>query len=266
VPGIVGTCKARTVCRLSFPQSRKFIIVHNLGSGKTTLLSVLTGDHPQSYTQRAPNSALTLFGAPRRAHATPHLRARIGVVSPELYNAWPRGRNMSVWEAIATGFDGGFVPLGPRGLGVGLHGELSERERAWRADRVWAVLRGLGPHAWDEETEGGVLEVGVGTGAGVESAEVFAERRFAGLPAGVQSIVLLMRALVGRPPLVLLDEVWAGMDDRMVRAARAYLRGDGVDAEQAVVVVSHWEDEVPWGVGEGVKRFRLEGGEGTVPQ
>jgi hypothetical protein len=26
--------------------------------------------------------------------------------------------------------------------------ELSESERAWRADRVWAVLRGLEPHTW----------------------------------------------------------------------------------------------------------------------
>ncbi|KAI0253684.1 P-loop containing nucleoside triphosphate hydrolase protein [Lactifluus subvellereus] len=227
------------------------------GSGKTTLLSILTGDHPQSYTQRSPTSALTLFSAPRRAHATTHLRTRIGVVSPELYNAWPRAHNMSVWEAIATGFDGGFVPLGPRGLGIGLHGDLNETERGWRADRVWAVLRGLGPHTWGaaavEKEEGG------------ESVEVFAQRPFAALPAGVQSIVLLMRALVGRPPLVLLDEVWAGMDDGMIRAARAYLRGDGVGDEQAVVVVSHWEDEVPWSVEDGVKRFKLEGGVGTMP-
>lgn len=177
----------------------------------------------------------------------------MGVVSPELYNAWPRARNMNVWEAIATGFDGGFVPLGPRGLGVGLHGELSEAERAWRAERVWTVLRGLGPHTW-----GSVAE------ADAESVEEFAQRTFSELPAGVQSVVLLMRALVGRPQLVLLDEVWAGMDDGMIRAAREYLRGEGVGEEQAVVVVSHWEDEVPWGVEDGVKRFRLEGGEGAV--
>jgi ABC-type molybdenum transport system ATPase subunit/photorepair protein PhrA len=63
---------------------------------------------------------------------------------------------------------------------------------------------------------------------------------------------------------LLLDEVWSGMDDGMIRAARAYLRADGVGEEQAVVVISHWEDEVPWGVEDGVKRFRLEGGEGTV--
>jgi hypothetical protein len=29
-------------------------------------------------------------------------------------------------------------------------------------------------------------------------------------------------------------------------------------------VISHWEDEVPWGVEDGVKRFRLVGGVGAV--
>ena len=38
--------------------------------------------------------------------------------------------------------------------------------------------------------------------------EAFAQRTFTELPAGSQSVVLLMRALVGRPQLVLLDEVW----------------------------------------------------------
>ena len=249
--------RERYVDHYAYEPWRKRTIL-NPGSGKTTLLSILTGDHPQSYTQRAPTSALAIFGAPRRTHATTHLRARMGVVSPELYNAWPRGRNMNVWEAIATGFDGGFVPLGPRGLGVGLHGELSESERTWRADRVWEVLRGLGPHTW------GGADLGTGSSAGDGSVEDFALRPFAELPAGSQSIVLLMRALVGRPPIVLLDEVWSGMDEGMVRAARAYLRGDGVGEEQAVIVISHWEDEVPWGVEDGVKRFRLVGGVGTV--
>ena len=119
------------------------------------------------------------------------------------------------------------------------------------------ILRSLGPHTW-----GGDAEAVVETGKPEEqSVEEFAQQPFAALPAGVQSIVLLMRALVGRPPLMLLDEVWAGMDDGMIRAARAYLRGGGMGEELAVVVVSHWEDEVPWGVEDGVERFRLEGGE-----
>jgi len=75
-----------------------------------------------------------------------------------------------------------------------------------------------------------------------------------------------MRALVGCPTLVLSDEAWAGMDGGIIRAARAYLRGDRISDEQAIVVVSHWEDEVPWGVEDGAKKFRLEGGEGVVLQ
>ena len=63
-----------------------------------------------------------------------------------------------------------------------------------------------------------------------------------------------MRALVGRPPLVLLDEAWSGMDDGMITAERRYLRGgfaggyhgmSGIGEKQAVVVITHWEDEVP---------------------
>ena len=141
--------------------------------------------HPRSHEKTKVGSAAATArqrgggvdnGDKSESHATKQLRARIGVVSPELYNDRPRGRNKSVWEAIVTGFDGGFVPLGPRGLGIGLHGELSESERAWRADRVSEVLRGLGPHTWES--------AGFGTGveAGEESVEEFAQRPFAGLP------------------------------------------------------------------------------------
>ena len=79
-------------------------------------------------------------------------------------------------------------------------------------------------------------------------------------------MVLLMRALVGSPPLVLLDEAWAGMDKAMVQAAHRYLRdgGGGLTNEQACIVVSHWEEEVPWGPEEGVQRYRLDGGKGQT--
>jgi len=78
-----------------------------------------------------------------------------------------------------------------------------------------------------------------------------------------------MRALVGRPPLVLLDEAWSGMDDNMIAAVRRYLGEvisidssgqvrmlQGIDDTQAVVVVTHWEEEVPW-EGDGVQLFDL---------
>ena len=82
------------------------------------------------------------------------------------------------------------------------------------------------------------------------------------LTPGEQSIVLLMRALVGRPPLVLLDEVWSGMDEGMVKAVWRYLAdgGGGLLPTQACVVISHWEDEVPWTKADGVRRMLLKDG------
>ncbi|KDQ56336.1 hypothetical protein JAAARDRAFT_36509 [Jaapia argillacea MUCL 33604] len=228
------------------------------GSGKTTLLSLLTGDHPQSYTQTPPQSHLHLFSLPRRKLATAVIATRVGVVSPEIYNAFPRRKGMSVWEAVGTGFDGGFVPRGVKGVGLGLSGGLREEEEVWRVGRVREVVRALGPSAWSQlansrhhtQEELGALD------------HSFSQRPFADLSPGEQSVVLLMRALVGKPPLVILDEVWSGMDDLMVESSRSYLRRGGVGEEQAVLVVSHWEEEVPWGVEDGVKRMKLEGGKG----
>ncbi|KAJ6458423.1 P-loop containing nucleoside triphosphate hydrolase protein [Mycena vitilis] len=225
------------------------------GSGKTTLLSLLTGDHPQSYTQLGPARYLRLFGTPRPRLATPHLHARIGVVTPELFDAFPRrAPGMSVWDVLATGFAGGFVaPGGVRGVGA----DLTPDQEAHRVQRCWAVLAALGPPAWDAPL----------TAAHTHSPHLhpqlraFADTRFRDLPVGAQRMVLLMRALVGRCALVLLDEVWSGMDARMVAAARAYLRGGGVGPAQAVVVVTHLADEVPWGVRDGVVRVVLRDGE-----
>lgn len=161
---------------------------------------------------------------------------------------------MSVWEAVGTGFDGGFVPLGKEGVGIGVLQPLDDAGVRWRVERCWEVLEALGPRAWTAS----------GTGMGL-STEEFKNKRFVDLAVGEQRMVLLMRALVGRPPLLLLDEVWSGMDEGMVGAARRYLReGGGVTEEQGVVVITHWEDEVPWGEEDGVKRFKLDGGVGRV--
>ncbi|EDR07852.1 uncharacterized protein LACBIDRAFT_327599 [Laccaria bicolor S238N-H82] len=239
------------------------------GSGKTTLLSLLTGDHPQSYTQAhlhlpslspasssSPSSSSTTHPYhthtlhPRKRTPTAHLRTLIGVVSPELFDAFPRRHpGMTVWEAVVTGFGGGFVPLkGSERVGEirvadeELGFELSDVEKEqrrrevekWRIARCWDVLSALGPRAWS-------------TSGTPETERQFAARRFTALSPGEQRIVLLMRALVSRPPLVLLDEVWSGMDEGMICAMRRYLtQGGGVGEGQAVVVITHWDEEVPW--------------------
>ena len=165
---------------------------------------------------------------------------------------------MSVWEAVGTGFDGGFVPLGKHGVGKGVLQPLDDAGTQWRIERCWEVLEALGPQAWQDLGNKDRNENRMST-------KEFKDRQFVDLAVGEQRMVLLMRALVGRRPLVLLDEVWSGMDEAMVRAARRYLReGGGVTEEQAVVVITRWEDEVPWEEEDGVRKFILNNGVGKA--
>ncbi|PPQ65555.1 hypothetical protein CVT24_010818 [Panaeolus cyanescens] len=261
------------------------------GSGKTTLLALITGDHPQSYIQK--HLQLPTITSPqdssfdrhrpsfslqhRKRIPSAHLRTLIGVVSPEMYDAFPRRHpGMSVWEAVGTGFDGGFVPrtkgASPAQLKVGGigHVDVSDEElgtgmsthdieqrreavKQWRVQRCWEVLECLGPAAWSSSAS---------TSHDSTLTREFAQSAFASLSPGEQRLVLLMRALVGQPPIVLLDEAWSGMDDAMILAAQRYLRGERADgksavgSDQAVIAISHWEDEVPW-TAEEVKVLKL---------
>ena len=244
-----GPRKVLSDIRWTIRANARWHLIGENGAGKTTLLALLTGEHPQSYTQSA---NLRLFGRERAEWATPLLHQRIGRVSPELFNAFPRRHNLTVWHAVGTGFDGSFVPKGRMRVGLGADGlDLAPggAEEARRVARMREVMRALGPSRWH---------------AAPPSDEEFFERAFVDLTPGEQSMVLLMRALVGQPPLVLLDEAWAGMDRAMVQAAHQYLAdgGGGLTKEQACIVVSHWEEEVPWGVEHGVERYRLDGGVG----
>lgn len=225
------------------------------GAGKTTLLAMLTGEHPQSFAQ---GDKLRVLGRPRARWPTLQLNTRIGRVSPELHAAFPRRHGMTVWDVVGTGFSGEFVPRGRMRVGVSFDTaqelEPGGVQEKWRIRRVWEVLAGLGPRAWQGRVPDGTV--------GVPEDIAFAKLHFVDLTPGEQGIVLLMRALVGRPPIVLLDEVWAGMDEGMVKAVWRYLAdgGGGLLPTQACVVISHWEDEVPWTRTDGVRRLLLKDG------
>ncbi|TFK71067.1 P-loop containing nucleoside triphosphate hydrolase protein [Pluteus cervinus] len=266
------------------------------GSGKTTLLSILTGTHPLSFS--IPHLKLLYPNRPRKQIPTPHLAAQVSLFSPELFDAFPRRHHHRprrpsqhnnkdkwafidepvggrVWDIVGTGFDGVFVESGKYGDGKGVQGELSDEERAWRVRRVKEVLEALGP----ETVQDGPSPPNEGTVLAAQRTNAsFGQEQFVSLSTAEQRIVLLMRAIVGRAPIVILDEVWSGMEEGMVRAVTQYFRrpatadiavdsgaGGAFADHQAVIVVTHWEDEVPWGLEEGLKVFRLkEGGVGTV--
>lgn len=82
--------------------------------------------------------------------------------------------------------------------------------------------------------------------------ELFAEfrlshlngRPFRQLSTGEQRLVLLVRALVKRPELLILDEPFQSLDGSAMRFARDWL-DSRLGEDQTLLFVSHFEDELP---------------------
>jgi molybdate transport system ATP-binding protein len=83
-----------------------------------------------------------------------------------------------------------------------------------------------------------------------------AERPFARLSTGEQRLVLLVRALVKAPPLLILDEPFQGLDAAAIQRARAWL-DQRLRPDQTLLFVSHVAGEIPATV---TRRLCLQGG------
>jgi molybdate transport system ATP-binding protein len=83
-----------------------------------------------------------------------------------------------------------------------------------------------------------------------------ADRPFARLSTGEQRLVLLVRALVKQPPLVILDEPFQGLDARATETARDWLDRH-LSPEQTLLFVSHHPGEIPR---TATRLLRLDGG------
>jgi molybdate transport system ATP-binding protein len=82
------------------------------------------------------------------------------------------------------------------------------------------------------------------------------DRAFRALSTGEQRLVLLVRALVKRPPLLILDEPFQGFDAGLVERCRTWLDHE-LGAEQTLLFVTHDRNELPLCVD---RVLRLEAG------
>ncbi len=168
------------------------------GSGKSSLLEMITGDHPQAY-----SNALHLFGRRRGSGETVwDIKKNLGIVSSRLHRDYRVSG--SVEEALLSGlFDS---------IGVYQRAEPSHiaRARAWLS---WLEL-GLAPNA------------------------AFRELSF-----GQQRLLLIARAAIKVPPLIVLDEPTSGLDDdnrtRVLELAESLC----TQRKSTLLMVTHRADE-----------------------
>lgn len=168
------------------------------GSGKTSLLEMITGDHPQAY-----SNDLHLFGRRRGSGETVwDIKKYVGLVSSRLHRDYRVGG--SVEEVLLSGlYDS---------VGVYQKPEPSHRARA----RAWLD--------W--------LEMGIPPSA------AFRELSF-----GRQRLVLIARAAIKVPPLVVMDEPTSGLDaDNRLRVLDL-VASLCTQRKSTVLMVTHRADE-----------------------
>lgn len=202
------------------------------GSGKTTLLSLITSDHPQSY-----SAPLKLFGRSRLPQPGQpgislfDIQSRIGHSSPEVHAFFPK--HLSVRRTIESAWAD--APLAQPSMTYANDLKVNAVLRWFQAELNPALgltppqehemmlpsghperaqiraLTGLYKRLFDEDMDPQNL-------AWAESM------RFGELSFSAQRVALFLRAIINAPDLVVLDEAFSGMDEGTKLKCMTFLR------------------------------------------
>jgi len=204
------------------------------GAGKTTLLSLITADNPQGYA-----NDLILFDRKRGSgESIWDIKKRIGVVSPELHLYFLRGKG--IFNSIpdlqnAADFIGTSI-LCPDVISSGFHDLVgfSDKTSGYNRKIVKKWLR--------------ILEL-----------EHLEESWFNQASLSEQRLLLLARALVKFPSLLILDEPCQGLDLWQSKLFTRILDKICLQLGTTLVYVTHYPDEIPESV-----QYLLQLESGTV--
>lgn len=168
------------------------------GCGKSSLLNLLTGDHPQCY-----SNEITIFDYRRGSgESIWDIKRHIGFVSASLHRDYRV--SCSVETAVVSGFHDS----------IGLYQTATSSERS--TAQKWLKLFSL---------------------------QEVANRPFRSISFGQQRLVLIARALIKQPPLLILDEPTQGLDDLNRHLVLACVQRLAALPNTTILFVSHREDE-----------------------
>ncbi|PYF81042.1 molybdate transport system ATP-binding protein [Marinomonas alcarazii] len=176
------------------------------GSGKTCVLSLITGDHPQCYT-----NDIFVFGFQRgNGESIWQIKQFIGYVSTALQ--WEYRVSTSCKNVIISGFYDS----------IGMYTKSTDNQKKI-ADQ-WLALLGMKDRA---------------------------DQPFNKLSYGDQRLLLIARAMVKHPPLLILDEPCLGLDDMNRQLVLALIEKICQGSETTVLYVNHHaEDKI-----EGIENY-----------
>ena len=204
------------------------------GAGKTTLLSLVTADNPQGYT-----NDLLLFDRQRGSgESIWDIKKKIGFVSPELHQYFLRGDG--IYNTIP-------------GLNSFAH---SKYDSLSCTDVILSGFNdeiGFVSSATDHQREIAL------TWLGILGLAHLGNSCFLQASLGEQRLLLLARALVKSPDLLILDEPCQGLDDNQTSWFTGLLDSLCRELPLTLIYVSHYTREIPKCVDH-----LLELGEGAI--
>lgn len=170
------------------------------GAGKSTLLAVLSGEHPQSFSNH-----VHIFGKQRGSGETIwQIKQHIGMVSNQLHLDYRI--NCSALHVVVSGyFDS-----------IGVYQQIPETLR-------------INAMQWLERVQ----------------MQQFANTPFCSLSWGQQRLLLIVRAMVKHPPILILDEPLQGLDGLNRQLILTFIEQLVNNSQTQLLFVSHYAQDKP---------------------
>ncbi|MEL4307451.1 ATP-binding cassette domain-containing protein [Joostella sp. CR20] len=194
------------------------LVGHN-GAGKSTLLSLITADNPQGY-----RNDLTLFDRKRGSgESIWEIKQHIGFLSPELHLYFMRGK----------------------GIANSVPGIITSEENYSTLTCSDVIISGFKDEIGTVSIPTKHQEDIAVQWLNLVKLSHLEKALFVNASLGEQRVLLLLRALVKSPSLLILDEPCQGMDANQTQYFKRLLDRICVSKHITMIYVSHRSEEIP---------------------